>query len=251
MIPFWLKKSLSVDGFFEVKHLKTVGSTNDFLKALSSEKAREGLVVVADEQTGGRGRLNRDFFSPKGGLYFSILMRPNSREVLDKLTVMAAVATCDAIREICGDAAWIKWVNDILIGDKKCSGILVETTENLKGFAVVGIGVNIGSGSIHESVKDIACGVTDKSRDTRWHLLIKILENLKDLYVDFDKIKIFAAYKERCSTLGRRIEVHPNNGETYIAVAEDLDDNCRLVVKDERGEMHVIDSGEVKIISTR
>ena len=121
MIPLKFKKLLSADGFFKVKHLKTIGSTNDFLKSLPLSKARDGLVVVADEQTGGRGRFERCFFSPRGGLYFSILIRPNSQEVLDKLTIISAIATCDAVRKICKDEATIKWVNDVLIGAKKCS----------------------------------------------------------------------------------------------------------------------------------
>lgn len=249
MIPFKLKKTLSVGGFFTVKHLKSVGSTNDFLKALPSRKAREGFVVVADEQTKGRGRFERRFFSPKGGLYFSILLSPNSPDVLDKLTVIAAVATCDAVKATCGDAATIKWVNDVLIEGKKCAGILVETTENLKGFAVVGIGVNIGS--VHADVQDIACGVTDKGKATRWELLASILENFEELYNNFDKIKIAESYKRRCSTLGAKVKVVQNDGEEYIATAESLDEDCRLVVKDEKGVTHVLDSGEVKIVSTR
>ena len=249
MIPLKFKKLLSAGGFFKVKHLKAVGSTNDFLKSLPLSKARDGLVVVADEQTGGRGRFERRFFSPRGGLYFSILIRPNSQEVLDKLTIISAIATCDAVRKICKDEATIKWVNDVLIGAKKCSGILAETTENLKGFAIVGIGVNIGS--VHADVQDIACAVTDKGKDTRWELLASILENFENLYNNFDKIKIADLYKQHCSTLGARVRVIPNGGDEYLATAESLDEECRLAVKDEKGETHVLDSGEVSIVSTR
>ncbi|MBR4801045.1 MAG: biotin--[Clostridia bacterium] len=241
-------KLLSVGGFFKVKLLKTVDSTNDFLKALPQNEAREGLVVVADEQTRGKGRLSRKFYSPKGGLYFSVLLRPNSQEVLSKLTVLAGVCVCDAVRKVCGDDASIKWVNDVLIGDKKCSGILVETTENLKGFAIVGIGVNIGDDNIDDSLKDIACGVTDRGKNTRFELLAEILENLKARYADFNATSVVEEYKSRCSTLGRRVKVLRNDGQEYFAIAKDVGADCRLKIEKSDGSTEFLDSGEIKIL---
>lgn len=246
MISLALKKRLSVNGFFKVKHLKSVGSTNEYLKTLSPDKLREGFVVVADEQTGGKGRLGRKFFSPKGGLYFSMLLKPANRDVLDKLTLIAAVATADAIKTVCGDDVSIKWVNDIYIGNKKCCGILAETSENLKGFAIVGIGVNIGS--VPKEVQDIACGVTKKDENTKWQLLLSILENFKTAYEHFDAKIIVGAYKNRCSTIGKTVKVLKNDGDEYLARAIDIDDDGHLVVQTDKVEKRVLDSGEVKII---
>ena len=243
MISFALQKKLSAGGFFKVKRLKSVGSTNDILKALPQDKAREGFVVVADEQTNGRGRLGRTFFSKKGGLYFSILLKP-AEDVRDFLTVIAAVAVCDAVREYANDVG-IKWVNDVQILGKKCCGILAESTENLKNYVIVGIGVNLGKPDFDESIKDIAVGVNAD----RWELLGKILANFKALYQNFDKAKIVREYGERCSTLGAKVKVVQNDGEEYFATAEDLDEDCRLVVKDENGAGHTLDSGEVKILA--
>ena len=247
MIPFAFKKSLSVGGFFTVKHLNKVGSTNDYLKTLSPSQQKEGFCVVADEQTGGKGRLGRKFCSPKGGLYFSILLKPVAQDVLDKLTLIAAIATVDAIREVCKDDASIKWVNDVYIGGKKCSGILSETTENLKGFAIVGIGVNIGN-VVDESVKDIACGVTNQGKNTRWELLTAILLKFKELYLDFDAQKIVESYKNRCSTIGKTVKVLENDGGEYTAKAVDIDSDGHLIVLQESGKTQVLCSGEVKII---
>ena len=247
MIKVSFKKSLSVGGFFKVKHLKKVGSTNDYLKSLPQKALREGFCVVADEQIGGKGRLGRKFFSPKGGLYFSILLKPASQEQLDKLTLIAAVATVDAVKSVCGDDASIKWVNDIYIGGKKCSGILAETTENLKGFAIVGIGVNIGDQTLDESIKDIATGVTKKDKNTRWELLATILANFKKLYVNFDAKSVVEHYKNRCSTIGKTVRVFENDGREYTAQAVDIDQNGHLVVRIENQEPKALYSGEVKI----
>jgi len=247
MIPFSFKKSLSAGGFFKVKHLKSVGSTNDVLKSLPPSSAREGFCLVADEQTKGRGRFDRKFFSEKGGLYFSFLLKPKSREVFDLLTVIAAISVCDAVREY-DETASIKWVNDVLIDDKKCCGILAESTENLNGFAVVGIGVNILGEELDDSIKDLATCVRAEGKNARWELLLKILANFKAYYQDFDKAKIVNAYKKACSTLGKRVEVLSNDGTSYVATAEDLDEDCRLVVKRDDGEKKVLSSGEVKVI---
>ena len=234
------------DGFFQVKHVKKISSTNDALKTLSKRQAREGFVLVADVQTKGKGRLGRTFFSPQGGLYFSILTSPKSGEVQNALTILSAVAVAKAVRETTGDEASIKWVNDVYIDGKKCCGILTETTENLKGFAIVGIGVNIGS--VPKEVADLACGVTDVGKDTKEKLLRAILHNFKALYQDFDKQKIVAEYKSLCMLIGKKVTVFSNDGSEYKAVAKDLDGDCHLIVIDEQGEEHTLGSGEVKII---
>ena len=247
LLPSTFKNSLEHGDFFKVVRLTTVDSTNEWLKKLSLNEAREGFVVVADEQTRGKGRLGRKFFSKKGGLYFSVLLKPKSNEVLDALTVLAAVAVCDAIREESGDPAQIKWVNDIFIGGKKCSGILAETTESLKGFAIVGIGVNVGDTELDESIKDIACSVFSKDKDLKWRLLAKILDNIATSYLDFDKGKIVDAYKERSCVVKKRIQVVQNDGTSFVATAKDIDEDCRLVVVTDDGREHRLFSGEVKI----
>ncbi|MBQ9276174.1 MAG: biotin--[Clostridia bacterium] len=240
------KKRYFEDGFFVVKHVKRISSTNDALKALSTRQAREGFVLVADVQTKGKGRLGRTFFSPQGGLYFSILTEPKSSEVQNALTILSAVAVAKAVRETTGDEAYIKWVNDVYISGKKCCGILTETTENLKGFAIVGIGVNIGC--VPQEVQDIACGVTEQGKDTKEKLLKAILNHFKSLYKDFDKQKIVEEYRSLCMLIGRKVTVLSNDGSEYKALAKDLDGDCHLVVIDEQGQEHTLASGEVKII---
>ena len=108
--------------------------------------------------------------------------------------------------------------------------------------------VNIAGVELDDSIKDIATCVNAVGKNARWELLSKILANFKDYYWDFDKSKIVNAYKEMCSTLGKRVEVFANAGKSYVATAEDLDEDCRLVVKRDGGEEVALSSGEVKVI---
>ena len=128
--------------------LDTVDSTNTECKRQAMAGAEEGLVVIADEQTGGRGRLGRSFQSPKGcGLYLSALLRPRLEpaQVTD-FTAWVAVAVCDGIEAACGVRPQIKWTNDIILGGKKLVGILtelgLESESNALEYLVPGIGIN-------------------------------------------------------------------------------------------------------------
>jgi len=130
----------------EVIQYESLPSTNTEAARLAVEGAAEGLCVVADEQTAGRGRLQRSWLSPKGaGLYFSALLRPSMPiNQWSLLTFMAALAVSDALRDACELKTDIKWPNDLLAGERKICGILAEAIETDKGRAVVvGIGINL------------------------------------------------------------------------------------------------------------
>ncbi|MHC5021231.1 MAG: biotin--[acetyl-CoA-carboxylase] ligase [Planctomycetota bacterium] len=132
----------------EVVCLGVTTSTNDVAFELAAAGAPDGTVVTAEEQTGGRGRLGREWRSPAGGLWFSILLRPElAPEQRPYLTVLAAVALADALAGHCDLDARIRWPNDIMLQGRKAAGILVEVRDgpNTQGAAVVGIGVNISS----------------------------------------------------------------------------------------------------------
>src|SRR5919107_2486598 len=129
----------------KILRFESLPSTNTEAARLASEGAEEGLAVVADEQTAGRGRLQRAWSSPKGaGLYFSILLRPTiPQNYWPLITFMAAIAVGDALREAAGVETDIKWPNDLLSGERKICGILAEGIETPNGRAViVGIGTN-------------------------------------------------------------------------------------------------------------
>ena len=139
----------------KVLRYESLPSTNTELSRLASEGAEEGVSVVADEQTAGRGRLQRAWSSPKGaGLYFSILLRPKfATNYWPLITMMAAVAVYDALGEACRLQADIKWPNDLLSGERKICGILAEAIETPAGRAViVGIGINLTEDAYPEEI---------------------------------------------------------------------------------------------------
>ena len=134
----------------EMEILPAVGSTNDYLREKALKGQKEGFTVLAGEQTGGRGRTGRSFYSPADtGIYMSLLLRPEncSPAVAVKFTTMAAVAACRAIEKVSQKKAQIKWVNDVYIEDKKVCGILTEGAVSLeKGsleYVILGVGINV------------------------------------------------------------------------------------------------------------
>src|SRR5882762_6703984 len=146
----------------QILRFESLPSTNIEAAGLAAEGAAEGICVMAGEQTAGRGRLQRQWVSPKGaGLYFSIIFRPQFEQTSwPLLTLMAAVAVHDALLEACALETDIKWPNDILVNEKKLCGILAETVETPLGRAVVvGIGINLTKGSFPPELKTIATDV--------------------------------------------------------------------------------------------
>src|SRR5262245_39017058 len=148
----------------KILRFEALPSTNTELARLASEGAAEGLAVVAEEQTAGRGRLQRAWSSPKGaGLYFSILLRPTMPpNYWPLITLMAALAAGDALSEACGLQTDIKWPNDLLSGERKICGILAEAIDTPAGRAViVGIGINLTQNAFPSELANVATSVAE------------------------------------------------------------------------------------------
>ena len=232
--------------------LECAESTN----AVAAEAARrgeaEGLVVVAERQTAGRGRRGRSFFSPGGtGLYMSILLRPRfSPERAVLLTAAAACAACEAIEAVFGVRASIKWVNDVLVGGKKVCGILVESAAGPKGleYAVVGIGVNLAEpeGGFPEELRAIAGAVAQGGAERRGELASEILARLMRLYSAVERGEGVAGYSERVTPPGTRVTVLAPDGAREATVLG-TDENCRLLVRYDGGGEDALFSGEISI----
>ena len=172
--------------FFDIIVEESVESTNDYVKKRANNGEKEGLVVIANEQTKGKGRLGRTFYSPSDtGIYMSLLIRPDkSPEKSLIITSAAAISVCKAIRTVAGVKASIKWVNDIVIDNKKVCGILtegkVDADNNKLDYAVVGIGINITypKEGFPEDIADIATSLKDNhDEDIKNKLIAKILDN--------------------------------------------------------------------------
>ena len=239
----------------DISVFSSVTTTNTILKEMAEQGAKEGTVIIAEEQTAGRGRTGKQFYSPKGtGIYISILLRPDipAEESLF-LTTSAAVATARAIEDVSDKRALIKWVNDIYLEDKKTCGILTEGAFNVEtgklDYAIVGIGINvcIPDGGFPDNIKDIATAIFDKQTDSinkRSILIANLLDYFMEYYKDFKSKSYVKEYIERSMIIGKTITVIEGS-KTSVAKAIDIDKNCRLKVQFEDGTTKWLSSGEV------
>lgn len=251
-----IRKYLPSD-FFKIDVRKVVDSTNTQLKIKAEAGAPEGTLIISEQQTKGRGRMERNFYSPKNtGIYMSLLLRPNLsiHESLN-ITTCAAVAVAQAIEMNSDIKAEIKWVNDIFINDKKVCGILTEASMDLEGgglsYAILGIGINVfmPSDGFPKELGDIPTSIFNKNKnsgDRRSKLITDILKIFMKYYKDIEKKAFLDEYKKRSMVLGKEIKVI--KGETIEeAIALDIDEDFRLKVKNQDGKIEYLTSGEVSV----
>lgn len=234
----------------DIRTAEVTGSTNLDIRALAEAGAPEGTVMIAGEQTAGRGRLGRSFYSPRdGGLYMSVLLRPAlSAEASLAVTICAASAAACAIEELTGRETGIKWVNDIYIDGRKVVGILTEASVGNDSriiYAVMGIGVNIADKGFPEELKDKA-GITGGGEGLRPKLAAAVLERFFAYYDRLPDNGYLAEYRRRSILTGKMIE-YERGGELFTARAVGIDDDARLIVITPRGEELHLGSGEVQI----
>ena len=237
----------------EILRFESLPSTNVEAARRAVGGAAEGLCVVAREQTAGRGRLQRQWSSPKdSGLYFSIVLRPQSEQnAWSLLTLMAAVAVNDALQEACSLETDIKWPNDILVNDRKLCGILAETVETSLGRAVVvGIGINLTKHSFPEDLELVATSVetvTGRSHDLD-ALLRALVVNLEKHYALLNEADgqetIIREWCARSSYAeGKLIRVVESN-ESLVGTTRGLERDGALRVETPTG-VRIIHAGDV------
>lgn len=231
----------------------TLPSTNTLAKELGEAGAAEGTVVIASHQTAGKGTRGRSFYSPDAtGLYMSVLLRPtmHAKDAL-LITTAAAVAVCRAVERLSAKQPLIKWVNDVYCDGKKVCGILTEsslkTGSAMLDYAVLGVGVNVSppTSGFPKDIEQIAGTVFDTPTDVS-PLAALILDEFFSLYTALGERRFVREYRERSCLLGREITVC-NGGDTAKTVALDIDDDCRLVVRYENGEVVSLSSGDVSV----
>lgn len=252
LTPNSLNSNNSISNTLDIHIYKEVDSTNNVAKSLASDGAKEGTVIFALEQSGGKGRLGRKFYSPaEAGVYFTIIVRP-SVEVVPYLTVLAAVAVAEGIENAGGKATQIKWVNDVFADGKKCCGILTEAVADLESggveYAVVGIGINVTEpqGGFAPEIREVATSVCDGVEDARNRVAAEVLNVFFKYYKQFDKEKIAETYKRKSFLIGRKITVVKSDSESP-AIARDIDDKCRLIVEYRDGTTEALSAGEVRL----
>lgn len=233
-----------------IESVAVTASTNEDMKTKARQGTDEISVLVADRQTAGKGSKGRSFYSPVGtGCYMSFLLRPKIRpEECILLTTIAAVAAAEAIEKLTGKQADIKWVNDIYMGGKKVAGILTEgafVSKDKIDFAVVGIGINltVPDEGFPEEIKNIAGALgTDVIKN---ELIAEIVNRFVYYYRRLPDNSYVSEYRKRLFFLGRDITVVQAD-KTFTAVAEDVDEMCRLKVKTSEGEQ-LLGAGEISV----
>ncbi|MBO4623056.1 MAG: biotin--[acetyl-CoA-carboxylase] ligase [Bacilli bacterium] len=258
-VPFVNKEVINHyldDKFYDISVFDSITSTSTYLKS-KNEEFSEGKVVFAREQTSGRGRLNRKFYSPKdAGLYFSILVKPKIKvENSIYLTVLSAVSVYEAIFEELNIDLGIKWVNDLYLNDKKVCGILsegaIKIEANSLDYCVIGIGINLfkPKNGLNEEIKDIATFILDRPYDLN-KVASTILKKFKIHYLDYlnGNYSFINTYKLHQLLIGKTVEVcNLYNDEKYKALVLKVNDDCSLLVEAE-GKQVNLNSGEVRII---
>lgn len=250
-----IKNYLATDRISDITVFRTIDSTNLQLKKLAADGAGEGTLVVSGEQTAGRGRLGRSFYSPAdSGIYMSLLLKPkmNAADAI-KITTAAAAATAEVLEELTGKKTSVKWVNDIYSEGHKVCGILTEAAFNIEfggfDYVVLGIGVNVyePSDDFPEEIKNIA-GALLKNRvsDLRNRIIAGIIDRFIAYYQDIDESTYFESYEKRLMWKGRDINIISPQG-TVPAVLTGIDRECRLLVKYKDGTEGVVSSGEISI----
>ena len=241
----------------KIIHFENIDSTNSEAKELALSGAEDGTVIIAEEQTMGKGRLGRNFISPKGkGIWMSIILKPDINPLnVSMVTQIGAAAVNKAFKEMKIDT-FIKWPNDILLNKKKLCGILTEMSAELTkvNFIIMGIGINVNvdGEDFTEEVKETATSIkieTGKRAD-RKEIVRRILNNFEELYEDFiereDIEKTIAICKKNSILMGRDIRVI-KRGNSINAKVLDIDNKGELVVQYEDGEVENLISGEISI----
>ncbi|MES2310492.1 MAG: biotin--[acetyl-CoA-carboxylase] ligase [Verrucomicrobiota bacterium] len=238
---------------WRIFHLKETSSTMDFLKREGIQGAPHGSIVIANQQTAGRGRLGRSWTSsPELGLYLSILLRPDfGVESYSRLTILTAVATLQTIEYLTSLHLQIKWPNDLMIGKRKLAGILTEVHRDHFGkpFAIVGLGLNLlhQTSDFPSELQSKASSLLMESGKSirRTDLLVHWIQFYqKALLMPFDEISDL--WKSRCLNLGELIQVHTEQGP-LAGTALDLESNGSLILRTDSGKIHSILSGIVEI----
>ena len=236
--------------------LPTAPSTNALVREKANQGRPEGCVIVACEQTDGRGRYGRQFFSPiDSGVYLSLLLRPTaySPQQATCLTAAAAAAMCQAIEAVTGQQPGIKWVNDIFLHGKKVCGILTEAAVGLEtgalDYMVLGAGVNLYPPvkGFPEEIQPIAGSVLERScPEAKNRLVGEFLNRFWDFYTHPECRTYLEDYRARSLAIGRNVTVL-SNGQAVSAYAYGIDDDFRLLVRYDSGKTEALSYGEIRI----
>lgn len=257
-VPWELLKALDTSfvGRGDIVYRDSAGSTQSIAIALA-EKGKTNAVVIAEQQSGGRGRMKRKWLSPRGGIWMSVVLKPAVPTATSTmLPFVAAIAVCEAIRESTGLAANLKWPNDVMVAGKKAAGILLDLSAEAEtvNYAVIGIGINANVDAsklkIDREGRPAVTSLRDElGRDINRLQLVKILlEKLEHFYLMLERSgspAIVAEWRKRSDMVGKKVTVL-QQGKSRHGTAASINDDGSLVVRTADGDMNVV-SGDVLV----
>lgn len=240
----------------EVVFFNEIGSTNAEARMLADQGTGHGTLVVADSQTGGKGRRGRSWHTPRStSIAMSLILKPElEAEYASMLTLVQAMAAVKAIEEICGLEAQIKWPNDILVNEKKVCGILTEMNLEMTEISsiIVGTGINVNQECFPEDISEIATSlkIEKKRTQSRADLIERICELFEEYYEIFMETKdlsgVLEEYNSHLISMGRMVKVLDPKGE-FTGEALGINSRGELLVKKETGETVNVYAGEVSV----
>ena len=252
-ISLYLNKSCSD---IEIYNYKTISSTNEIAKNLALSGAKHGTVVISEEQTAGKGRLGRSFYSPANtGIYMSIILRPNLTAMDSVLiTTSSSVIICESIKKVTGIDCQIKWINDIYLNNKKVAGILTEASTNFESgtidYLILGIGINFNQpkDDFPDELKSIASSLFNNNNNNinRNMLCAEIISNILDMIPRIKNYDFISEYKKRSIVLNQEI-IYISSGISSKGKAININCDGSLVVEHDDGSIKILNSGEVSI----
>lgn len=242
----------------EILFFNTINSTNTYAMELAEKGYPEGTTIIADAQTGGKGRLGRKWLSPPGkNLHMSIILRPAiSPRDAAILTVMSAVACASAIKRLLSIPVSIKWPNDLMVSDRKLGGILTEMKADIDRIfhAVIGIGININlqAGDMPDEIKACATSIKNETGDAQSRTLIAIeiikeLDRWYSILLNIGKKPVIEEWLKLSSTIGRAVKVTVGNN-VFTGIAGTIDDEGMLILKLPDNTVKKINAGDVTIL---
>ena len=239
----------------EIYYKDEIDSTNEFAKGLAREGAVHGTLIIADTQTEGKGRLGRTWVSPpKTGIWLSLILRPEIKpQYAGQLTLLGGLSMCEAIRNVTGMEAYIKWPNDVVINGRKVCGILTEMNAEIErvNHIVLGVGVNVNQITFGKDLPYATSLSIEGNTTYRRSIIVKefidIFESIYDSYKLSESLKEFLPrYESKCITLHKEVKII-EGGKEIRAIAKRIDENGNLIVLLADGSEKQVYAGEVSV----
>jgi len=222
-----------------IHYFPEIGSTMDAARELAKKGVGEGTIVIAEAQAHGRGRLSREWLSPKGGIYFTLILRPSiSPAYAPRINLMASVAVATTIRKLFGLNAELKWPNDVLIGGRKVCGILAEMDAEMDVVNFVNVGIGINANASVPQFEKTATSLKDAlgreiSRKEFLSVLLMEIERRQALLMEAD---LLDEWKKLSGTLNKYVRIL-SPGEVIVGRAIDIDTTGALIIRKRNGSL--------------